>query len=116
MANIALRDPREPINQFRLITYEVIEMSESYTKVGQLGDFPAGSLRRVRVGKDDVVVANVDGKLYAITATCTHRGGPLDEGELKGTVVICPWHGGQFDLASERQSTPLQPRMPSRSM
>lgn len=75
-------------------------MTEVYTKVGQTSDFPPGSLKRVRVEKDDVVVANVDGKLYAITTSCTHRGGPLDEGELKGTAVMCPWHRGQFDLAT----------------
>jgi len=71
-----------------------------------MSDFPVGSLKRVRVGKDDVVVANVNGTLYAITASCTHRGGPLDEGELRGSLVICPWHGGQFDLATGKAINP----------
>jgi nitrite reductase/ring-hydroxylating ferredoxin subunit len=81
-------------------------MNEGYTKVGQISDFPVDSLKRVRVGNDDVVVANVDGKLCAITASCTHRGGPLEEGEVQGTVVICPWHGGQFDLATGKVVSP----------
>jgi nitrite reductase/ring-hydroxylating ferredoxin subunit len=33
-------------------------------------------------------------------ATCTHRGGPLNEGDRDGDVVTCPWHGSQFDLCS----------------
>jgi nitrite reductase/ring-hydroxylating ferredoxin subunit len=51
-------------------------------------------------------VANVDGILYAIAASCTHRGGPLDEGELRGSTVICPWHGGQFDVATGKVISP----------
>jgi ferredoxin len=41
---------------------------------------------------------NVDGEYYAIDGTCTHRGGPLAEGELAGAVLTCPWHLGQFDV------------------
>ncbi len=81
-------------------------MSDNYVKVGQLGDFPAGKMKRVRVGGEEVVVANVEGNLYAITAICTHRGGPLEEGELDGRIVICPWHGGQFDLTTGKVVSP----------
>lgn len=75
-------------------------MSEGYVKVGQVAEFPVGSLKKVVFGGEDVLVANVGGKLYAIANTCTHRGGPLDEGELEGNNVICPWHGGQFDVTT----------------
>jgi nitrite reductase/ring-hydroxylating ferredoxin subunit len=75
-------------------------MSEGYVKVGKVDNFPAGSLRKVVLGGEDVLVANVGGKLYAMTNTCTHRGGPLDEGELEGSTVTCPWHGGQFDVTT----------------
>jgi len=75
-------------------------MSEGYVKVGQVVEFPVGSLKKVVFGGEDVLVANVGGTLYAIGNTCTHRGGPLDEGELEGNNVICPWHGGQFDVTT----------------
>ena len=81
-------------------------MSEGYVKVGQVADFPAGSLKKVTVGVDDVVVASVGGKLYAITDKCTHRGGPLNEGELEGSTIICPWHGGKFDLTTGKVVSP----------
>jgi nitrite reductase/ring-hydroxylating ferredoxin subunit len=42
----------------------------------------------------------VGGGVCAIANTCTHRGGPLNEGERDGNVVTCPWHGSQFDLCS----------------
>jgi nitrite reductase/ring-hydroxylating ferredoxin subunit len=71
-----------------------------YVKVGRVTDFPTGSLKKVVVGGEDVALGNVGGKLYAISAKCTHRGGPLDEGELEGNIVTCPWHGGQFDMTT----------------
>lgn len=83
-----------------------MSLSEGFVKVGQLTDFSVGSIKKVQVGGEDALVANVGGNLYAITSTCTHRGGPLHEGEIKGTVVICPWHGGQFDLKTGKAVAP----------
>lgn len=47
-----------------------------------------------------LAVFNVDGTYHAIDNTCVHRGGPLGEGDLEGSVVSCPWHGWQFDVAT----------------
>jgi nitrite reductase/ring-hydroxylating ferredoxin subunit len=81
-------------------------MSEGYVKVGTLSDFPEGKLKKVQVKGVDLVVAHIAGKIHAMTATCTHRGGPLDEGELNGTTVVCPWHGGQFDITTGKVVNP----------
>jgi nitrite reductase/ring-hydroxylating ferredoxin subunit len=78
----------------------VTRMGDGYVKVGRVGDFPMGILKKVVVGGEDVVVGNVGGKLYAIVNKCTHRGGPLNEGELEGSTITCPWHGGQFDITT----------------
>jgi len=83
-----------------------MEMSEGYVKVGQVADFPVGSLKKVAVAGEDVLVASVGGKLHAITNTCTHRGGPLNEGELEGSIAVCPWHGGQFDVTTGKVISP----------
>ena len=62
----------------------------------RLADLPtAGALL---VGT--VAVFNVAGRLCAIQAACTHKGGPLNEGGLNGSTVTCPWHGSQFDVCS----------------
>src|SRR5947208_3863131 len=49
-----------------------------------------------------LAVFNVDGRFHAIDNTCIHRGGPLGEGELEGSVVTCPWHGWQYDVTTGR--------------
>lgn len=53
-----------------------------------------------KVGNVDVLVANVDGKFYAMGGVCTHRGGILPNGKLEGKVVTCPRHGSQFDVTT----------------
>ncbi len=60
-------------------------------------------MRMVEVDEVPVVLSRSEsGEVCAIEATCTHRGGPLAEGEREGDVVTCPWHGSRFDLCSER--------------
>ena len=69
-------------------------------KVATLSDVPPGTCRQVDAVGRAVAVFNVGGTIYAIGGTCTHRGGPLGEGELDETVVTCPWHGAQFDVTT----------------
>lgn len=45
-----------------------------------------------------VLVVNLDGEFLAIGSDCSHAGGPLASGVLRGRRVMCPWHGSEFDL------------------
>lgn len=72
--------------------------SDTYEAVMPLADLPEKTLWRVRVADVPVVVLREGEQVYAIAATCTHAGGPLNEGELQGDVVQCPWHGSRFCL------------------
>ena len=70
------------------------------TFVGKVSDVAPGRLLAIDVEGKRVVVANVEGRFFAIGDRCTHRGCSLSDGELSGTVVTCPCHGGQFDLTN----------------
>jgi nitrite reductase/ring-hydroxylating ferredoxin subunit len=59
-----------------------------------------GRIVTVEVDDELVAVYNVAGSFYATQSACTHAEGPLDEGELNGKTVICPWHGSCFDVTS----------------
>jgi 3-phenylpropionate/trans-cinnamate dioxygenase ferredoxin subunit len=74
-------------------------MSE-YVKVASVVEIPPGGAKMAEVGGKRVAVFNVDGTLYAIDDTCTHRGGPLSEGSLSGRELTCPWHGAVFDVTT----------------
>ena len=71
-----------------------------FVKVASTAEVPKGGMKKVMLGTQSVVLANVDGKYYAIGSVCTHMGGPLEKGLLDGHEVQCPWHGSRFDLTS----------------
>jgi len=75
------------------------EPPESWTTVLRDADLPEGELRYAEAGGVGVLVARVGGEVHAISNRCSHRGGPLDEGELHDGCVTCPWHGSVFRLA-----------------
>src|SRR5438445_3303 len=46
-----------------------------------------------------VFVVKLDDKIYAMGNTCTHAGGPLNEGTWVGAdrcEIQCPWHASRF--------------------
>lgn len=61
---------------------------------------PAGQAREFTAADKPICVANVDGICTAMNNVCPHRGGPLAEGTIEGTKIICPWHAWEFDLLS----------------
>jgi nitrite reductase/ring-hydroxylating ferredoxin subunit/uncharacterized membrane protein len=69
---------------------------EDFVAVGKASDFTEGALKLVQAGEMPVLLTRVGGQLYAIANTCSHAGGPLNEGSLEGDVVTCPWHGSRF--------------------
>ena len=70
----------------------------AYVKVAHAADLPPGQAMAVTVADKRIALYSVDGTVFAIDDTCTHRGGPLSEGELKDGIVTCPWHGAQFNV------------------
>lgn len=73
-----------------------IEAPEDFVDVGALADFPDGSMKAVDAGAARVLVLRRGDSALAISNVCSHAGGPLDEGDLQGDVVTCPWHGSKF--------------------
>src|SRR5215813_686318 len=69
-----------------------------FTKGIPVGDLAEGSMLTGHVGDDEVMLARQGGKLFALSAYCTHYHGPLAEGLLVGETVRCPWHHARFNL------------------
>ena len=67
-------------------------------KVAQTDDLAPGSGKVIEAEGQRIALFNIDGTYYAMDNTCTHRGGPLGEGQLNEDIVTCPWHGAQFDV------------------
>ena len=66
-------------------------------KVGVLTDFPEGVHKVVKVGRREIGIFNVGGKLYGLPNLCPHQTGPLCEGKpALGTLVAGAEGGWKF--------------------
>lgn len=76
-------------------------MSEWFD-IAPAADVPEGTHRCATAGEKPVVVIHADGELHAIANICPHAGLPIGEGETRGGVIVCPFHGYAYDLKTGR--------------
>jgi nitrite reductase (NADH) small subunit len=69
----------------------------AFVKVGSLSKLPAGSVVEALVGNGTYAVCNAGGEIHALDGICPHAGGPLGQGALHGTTLVCPWHAWEYD-------------------
>ena len=72
----------------------------SFTRVATVSQLPPGGMQAYSPGGRDILLVNYNGGYYALNRRCTHRGGDLAKGTLKGKVVTCPRHGSRFDVTT----------------
>jgi nitrite reductase/ring-hydroxylating ferredoxin subunit len=69
-----------------------------WVRVADPGAVAEGSLLLVDAAGKAVAVACVAGRLSAIDDRCPHFGASLSDGQIEGEIVVCPWHGREYDL------------------
>lgn len=67
-------------------------------RIASVDDLKDGEGKIVTANGEAVALFRTNGKFYATTNTCPHKGGPLGEGFLEDSVVTCPWHGWKFNI------------------
>lgn len=76
-------------------------MRASEVTIAPLAAIPPGEGRTFKVDEVQVAVFRTrTDEVFAVQAVCPHRGGPLADGLLGGTTLICPLHSWKFDLMS----------------
>jgi 3-phenylpropionate/trans-cinnamate dioxygenase ferredoxin subunit len=76
------------------------ENSEDWTLVATVDQCPPDNLFGVQVGGLRIVLANVDGTIYALEDQCSHQDLPLSDGYLEDGQVECIHHGARFNVCS----------------
>ncbi|MGH8503750.1 MAG: Rieske (2Fe-2S) protein [Gammaproteobacteria bacterium] len=85
----------------------------SKVKLATVFEIPEGGMiLRIHENKF-VMLAKVQGEIYAMNDICTHEEAPLHDGELgehanNPYMLTCPWHAAHFDIRSGKvfQDTP----------
>lgn len=85
-----------------------VAISDDGKVVGRVGleELKVTGTVRLEFPPFDVLVAWVDGEVFAIEDACNHAGASLAEGWLEDKCVVCPMHGYVFDLASGKLLRP----------
>ena len=69
-----------------------------WIKVAKTKDVPVNTGLAVEAEGQAIALYKVDGQVYAIDGVCPHAGAALAEGSLNGCLIMCPWHGWEFDV------------------
>ena len=72
---------------------------EEWTPTIPAAELAEGDKACVVADGTPILLVRRDGRVEAIHNRCSHRGGPLDEGELEDGCVVCPLHGSRFRLS-----------------
>jgi 3-phenylpropionate/trans-cinnamate dioxygenase ferredoxin component len=76
---------------------EVTRLKENELRAA---DLQPGQIKLLQLDGQGIALYNVGGTFLATADECTHRAGPLSEGDLEGTIVTCPFHGSRFDVTT----------------
>jgi nitrite reductase (NADH) small subunit len=69
--------------------------------VAPLSAIPLGEGRTFEVAGERIAIFNTRaGRIFAVEASCPHKGGPLADGLVGEATVICPLHASKFDLVT----------------
>jgi nitrite reductase/ring-hydroxylating ferredoxin subunit len=71
-----------------------------FITVASVDEVPPGERLALGLGRDWIVLFNIEGAFYAIEDRCSHDDVPLSEGRLIGTSVSCIKHGALFDVTT----------------
>jgi nitrite reductase/ring-hydroxylating ferredoxin subunit len=77
---------------------------EGFQRVANKTDIKEGGLVGVELEGNKIVLAMINGQVFAIDAVCSHKGAPLEEGKLEGYNLTCPWHYAVFDVRNGKVS------------
>jgi cytochrome b6-f complex iron-sulfur subunit len=81
----------------RFLSFQPLNGETTVVPIGQLEDYPLGSLTYVREAR--AYVGRDTGGLYALDAVCPHLGCLVEPGRKDG--FRCPCHGSRFDAVGQ---------------
>ena len=71
-----------------------------WVQVTACENIPLREGKAVELSGRHIAIFNLGGTFLAIENRCPHRGGPLSDGIVSGSKVICPLHAWAFDLST----------------
>ena len=83
--------------------------ARGWTPITTVGNVPLREGRAVTIGDTEIAIFHLEDRCLTIENKCPHKGGPLCDGIISGTTVVCPLHGQRFDLETGMPVLASQP-------
>jgi nitrite reductase (NADH) small subunit len=73
-------------------------MNKKWFRITDCRNIPLREGRSVRIAGREVAIFNLGNRFLAVENRCPHRGGPLADGIVSGSTVVCPLHASKINL------------------
>ena len=77
-----------------------------WVRVAICGDIPTREGRTVTVAGKEIAIFNLGDRFLATDNRCPHQGGPLCDGIVTGSSVVCPLHAWKVNLVDGNVERP----------
>ena len=87
-----------------------IDAIDASQRLGPIEQIPLGEGRAFGVNGQQIAIFRLrNGAVHAVSAVCPHKGGPIADGQIDGSIVLCPLHMNAFELATGCSTTGQEP-------
>jgi nitrite reductase (NADH) small subunit len=83
--------------------------NKQWVRITEMENIPLREGRSVKVAGREIAIFNLGDRFLAVDGRCPHKGGPLAEGIVTGTIVVCPLHAWKVDLESGASKNSANP-------
>jgi len=89
-----------------MFNYAILDPEQvEYLEIIPSDQLPEGERIFLEVGGKSIVIFNLAGALFAIGDVCSHDNGPVGDGEIEESEIICPRHGARFDIRTGKATS-----------
>jgi 3-phenylpropionate/trans-cinnamate dioxygenase ferredoxin subunit len=89
-----------------MFNYALLDPSKvEYVDISPEDQLSDGERLFVELGGKSIVLFKLAGKIFAIGDVCSHDNGPVGDGEIEENEIICPRHGGRFDIQTGKATS-----------
>ena len=87
--------------------------TEGYLDVAGVDELTDGQAKVVTLAGDRVAVFRNGDEVSVVSNACQHQNGPLGEGRIIDGLIVCPWHGYQYQPRCGRSPETFTEKIPT---
>jgi nitrite reductase/ring-hydroxylating ferredoxin subunit len=69
-----------------------------FVEVAKTYEIEPGQLKHVEIDGKEILISNIEGKLYSLDDRCSHMNASLAKGKVMDKDIVCAFHGAKFNV------------------